>query len=145
MQCYLSVNRSMHQLNHQIKRPSTPITFLGIHLNTITMEASITTKRKEFSLQELYHLYSQPKCTKWQLSSLNEKLSFSCKVLPAGRIFLHRLIDLSTTVKQLHCSVPYMYLSYTRMGCPIRVYSYRMPVSVWDGLLSHMSIYKHAF
>ena len=66
------------------------------------MEASITAKRKEFSLQELYHLYSQPKCIKRQLSSLNEKLSFSCKVLPAGRIFLHRLIDLSTTVKQLH-------------------------------------------
>ena len=30
------------------------------------------------------------------------KLSFCCKVLPAGRIFLRRLIDLSTTVSKLH-------------------------------------------
>jgi len=36
--------------------------------------------------------------------------------------------------------VPYVYLSYTCMGRPIRVYSYRIPTRVWDGLLSHMSI-----
>ena len=66
------------------------------------MEASITAERKESLLQELHHLFSQRKCTKWQLLSLIGKLSFSCKVLPAGRIFLRRLIDLSTTVKQLH-------------------------------------------
>ena len=66
------------------------------------MEAGITAERKESLLQELHHLYSQHKCTKRQLLSLIGKLSFSCKVLPAGKIFLHRLIDLSTTVKQLH-------------------------------------------
>ena len=66
------------------------------------MEASITAERIESLLQELHHLYSQHKCTKRQLLSLIRKLSFSCKVLPAGRIFLRRLINLSTTVKQLH-------------------------------------------
>ena len=36
------------------------------------------------------------------LLSLIGKLSFSCKVLQASRIFLRRLIDLSTTVTKLH-------------------------------------------
>ena len=86
----------------KIEGPSTSITFLGIHLNTVTMEASITAERKESLLEELRDLHQQHKCTKRQLLSLIGKLSFSCKVLPSGRIFLRRLIDLSTTVKQLH-------------------------------------------
>ena len=86
----------------KIEGPSTTITFLGIHLNTVTMEASITAERKESLLWELRNLYPRRKCTKRQLLSLIGKLSFSCKVLPAGRIFLRRLIDLSTTVKQMH-------------------------------------------
>jgi len=86
----------------KIEGPSTSLTFLEIHLDTVTMEASITAERKESLLQELHHIHSLCKCTKQQLLSLIGKLSFSCKVLPAGRIFLHRLIDLSTTVNKLH-------------------------------------------
>ena len=86
----------------KIEGPSTSLTFLGIHLDTVTMEASITAERKESLLQELRYLHSRHKCTKRQLLSLIGKLSFSCKVVPAGRIFIRRLIDLSTTVRQLH-------------------------------------------
>ena len=86
----------------KIEGPSTSITFLGIHLDTGTMEASITVERKQSLLEELNDLYPCRKCTKRQLLSTIGKLSFACKVLPAGRIFLCRLIDLSTTVKQLH-------------------------------------------
>ena len=86
----------------KIEGPSTSLTFLGIHLDTVAMEASITAERKESLLQELYQLHFKRKCTKRQLLSLIGKLSFSCKVLPAGRIFLRRLIDLSTTVTKLH-------------------------------------------
>ena len=86
----------------KIEGPSTSITFLGIHLDTVMMEASITVERKQYLLEELNDLYPRRKCTKRQLLSTIGKLSFACKVLPAGRIFLCRLIDLSTTVKQLH-------------------------------------------
>ena len=86
----------------KIEGPSTSLTFLGIHLDTVIMEASITSERKESILQELRYLHSRHKCTKRQLLSLIGKLSFSCKVVPAGRIFIRRLIDLSTTVRQLH-------------------------------------------
>ena len=42
------------------------------------------------------------KCTKQQQLSLIGKLSFACKVVPAGRIFLRRLIDLSCSVFRIH-------------------------------------------
>ena len=46
--------------------------------------------------------HARKKYTKRELLSLIGKLSFACKILPAGWIFLHRLIDLSTTVSKLH-------------------------------------------
>ena len=86
----------------KVEGPTTSLTFLGIHLDTISMEANITDERKQALLQELTLLRARHKCTKRELLSLIGKLSFSCKILPAGRIFLRRLIDLTTTVKQLH-------------------------------------------
>ena len=41
------------------------------------------------------------KCTKKELLSLIGKLSFASKVIPSGRTFIRRLIDLSTTVNKL--------------------------------------------
>ena len=86
----------------KVEGPTTSLTFLGIHLDTISMEANITDERKQALLQELTLLRARHKCTKRELLSLIGKLSFSCKILPAGQIFLRRLIDLTTTVKQLH-------------------------------------------
>ena len=86
----------------KVEGPTTSLTFLGIHINTVSMEASITSDRKQSLLQELQNLHCRHKCTKRELLSLIGKLSFSCKVLPAGRIFLRRLIDLSTKAKMMH-------------------------------------------
>jgi len=86
----------------KVEGPSTSLTFLGILLDTTTMEASITQERKQALLSELNYLRHRRNCTKRALLSLIGKLSFCCKVVPAGRIFLRRLIDLSTTVQKLH-------------------------------------------
>ena len=53
-------------------------------------------------LEELQLFSTRKKCTKRQLLSLIGKLSFAYKVVPAGRIFLRHLIDLSMTVERLH-------------------------------------------
>ena len=66
------------------------------------MEANISKERKQSLLQELTMLQGRHKCTKRELLLLIGKLSFLCKILPAGQIFLCRLIDLTTTVKHLH-------------------------------------------
>ena len=82
--------------------PSTVLTFLGIQLDTTTMQASITQERKEEVLHAIRHIHKRHTCTKRDLLSLIGKLAFACKVVPPGRIFLRRLIDLSTTVGPLH-------------------------------------------
>ena len=82
--------------------PSTQITFLSIVIDTNAMTASISDERKSLILEELQSFVQRKKCTKRELLSLIGKLSFACKVVPAGHIFLRRLIDLSMTVKYLH-------------------------------------------
>jgi len=72
----------------KVEGPTTLLTFLGIHLNSTTMEASISDDRKRALLDELHWMKHQDKCTKRELLSLVGKLSFCCKVLPAGQIFL---------------------------------------------------------
>jgi len=86
----------------KVEGPTTSMTFLGIHLNSITMEASISADRKQALLDELRWMKQKDRVTKRDLLSLVGKLSFCCKVLPAGRIFLRRMIDLSTKVSNLH-------------------------------------------
>ena len=82
--------------------PSTTLTFLGIQLDSIAMTGSITSARKEELLRSLRTLANTRTCTKRSLLSLIGKLAFACKVVPPGRIFLRRLIDLSTSVIRLH-------------------------------------------
>ena len=72
----------------------------------MTMEASITPQCKDALLAELNQLYWRHRCKKRELLSLIGKLSFACKMVPSGRIFLHRLIDLSTSVEKLHHHLP---------------------------------------
>ena len=86
----------------KVEGPTSSLTFLGIHLNTITMEARISEERKSALLDELHCMKHCDKCTKRKLLSLIAKLSFCCKVLPAGRIFLRHMINLSNTVPYLH-------------------------------------------
>ena len=82
--------------------PSTSLTFLGILLDTTSMQASITAERKTEILRAILDLRGKRTCTKRRMLSLIGKLAFACKVVPPGRIFLRRLIDLSTTVVPLH-------------------------------------------
>ncbi len=86
----------------KVEGPSTTLTFLGIQLDSVSMQASITAERKRELRDELTRFHHRRTCTKRELLSLIGKLSFACKVVPAGRIFLRRLIDLSTTVTPLH-------------------------------------------
>lgn len=82
--------------------PVTSITFLGLLLDTHRMQASITQEHEQEPLSDIQSLHHRYTCTNKQLLSLIGKLAFACKVIPPGRIFLCCLIDLSTTVSELH-------------------------------------------
>ena len=53
-------------------------------------------------MQELESWFERWKTSKCRFLSLIGKQLFAAKVVPAGRLFLRRLINLSTTVNQLH-------------------------------------------
>jgi len=100
MQVCARINAPVKQ--EKTEGPATTITFLGVQLDSLAMTASITTERKEELCQSLHTISRSRTCTKRALLSLIGKLAFACKVVPPGRIFLRRLIDLSTSVTRLH-------------------------------------------
>ena len=113
----LCVNINAPVNTSKIEGPSTQLTFLSIIIDTDSMIAGISLERKQDLLSSIQFLRKKNKCTKHQLLSLVSKLSFACKVVPAGRIFLHCLINLSCTVSHMHhhlrlCSDAYLDLDW---------------------------------
>ena len=82
--------------------PSTVLPFLGIELDTDTMELRLPAD-KLHSLQSLIKSWQGKKsCTKRGLLSLIGHLQHAAKVVKPGRTFVRRMIDLATTAKELH-------------------------------------------
>ena len=81
--------------------PSQVITYLGIEIDAIAQTIRLP-EDKLVSLAELLEGWSNKrKCSKQELLSLIGSLSWAARVVKPGRIFLRRLIDLSTTVSGL--------------------------------------------
>ena len=79
----------------------------GHTINTTSMTFSISDEHKWDLISSLQFvllksLSKDGKCTKRELLSAIGKLSFACKVIPAGRIFLCRLVNKSCLVSCLH-------------------------------------------
>ena len=70
---------------NKIEGPTTCITFLGIELDSMAMTARLPTDK----LSELTSLIRI-----WELESLLGKLNHACYIIPAGRTFLSRLLNL---------------------------------------------------
>ena len=79
-----------------------PSTVLGIELDTVRLQARLPEEKLAALMKELLKFSLLPDssrtCSKRQLLSLIGKLAFACKVIPAGHIFLRRLIDTTHTV-----------------------------------------------
>ena len=87
---------------NKLEGPQTSITYLGILIDSSELTIRIP-HEKYLELSALLPTWlNRKKCTKKELLSLIGKLSFVCKVVRPGRMFLRRLISLSTTAKLLH-------------------------------------------
>ena len=90
--------------------PATLLIILGIELDTIKRQARLPQEKLTSLLEELHSfilLHSTERmCTKRQLLSLIGKLAFACKVIPAGRIFLRRLLDTAHSRDCLSDKIP---------------------------------------
>ena len=82
--------------------PSTCITFLGIEIDSIAHVIRLPADKFSALLALLTSWQDKHSCTKRELLTLIGHLSFAAKVVKPGRLFLRRLIDASTSVRQLH-------------------------------------------
>ena len=82
--------------------PTTTQTFLGIVLDTSAQQLGLPPDKLEELTGLTRSWLSRHKATKRELLSLIGKLSFAAKVVPAGRLFLRHLMDLSPPVRKLH-------------------------------------------
>ena len=86
----------------KLEGPTTSITYLGILIDSTDLTIKVPHDKRTEIIDTLNTWSYRKKCTKRELLSLIGKLSFICKVIRPGRMFLRRLITLSTSVKQLH-------------------------------------------
>ena len=82
--------------------PSTQITYLGIESDTVAQSIRLPEEIYTLLMALLTEWKGKQKCTKREVLSLISTLSFAAKVIKPGRIFLRRLIDLSTSITKLH-------------------------------------------
>ncbi len=80
--------------------PATCITFLGIDIDTVAMELRLPEDKLIRLTSDLAGWRGRKACRKRDLLSLIGTLSHACKVIRAGRTFMRRLIELSTTAKK---------------------------------------------
>ena len=95
-------NLGVPAAHDKLEGPSTTITFLGLELDSVSREIRLPMDKLVSLLDQLDHWPMGHKTTKRKLLSLIGVLSFAAKAVPAGRLFLLRLITLSTKVYELH-------------------------------------------
>ena len=83
--------------------------YLGIEIpDSVAMTIRLPADKLQQSKAIIKQWFRCRKCTKRELLSLIGLLAFASKVVKPGRMFLRRLIDLSTTVDSLN---HYIYLN----------------------------------
>ena len=80
--------------------PITCLVYLGTEIDSVAQVIQLPHQKFQDLVGVLNFLHQRKKCTKRELLSLIGKLSFAAKVIRPGRIFLQRLIDLSTSVSE---------------------------------------------
>ncbi|CAB4009664.1 Hypothetical predicted protein [Paramuricea clavata] len=96
---------------HDLKIPIAPgktqgplqvLEFMGIILDTVKMEARLPADKIHRIRTIFAEFEAKKSCTLKELQSLIGTLNFACKVVPPGRPFLQRMIDLTRNVKESH-------------------------------------------
>ena len=75
--------------------PTTTITFLGLELDTVMFEIRLPNDKLVNLKQQISKLQNRRSVTLVELQSLILMLNFACNVVPPGRTFLRRLINLT--------------------------------------------------
>ena len=82
--------------------PTKCLTYLGIEIDSSAFMIRLPSEKFHELISELSSWRNRKSCTKRELLSCIGKLSFAAKVVKPGRMFLRRLITLSTSVTELN-------------------------------------------
>eukprot|EP00731_Ephydatia_muelleri_P001741 Em0001g1741a len=91
-----------HAGRHGEVRRTSHLTFLGIELDSSLQQLRLPLTKLQDITSLTKSWLGKRSSTKRELLSLIGILAFPAKIVPAGRLFLRRLIHLSTTVRKLH-------------------------------------------
>ncbi len=87
---------------HKMLGPTVLLTFVGILLDSIKMQASLPLDKLDDCKREIQALLDGKKATLKKLQSINGKLNFACSVVLPGRCFLRRLNALTAGLQKPH-------------------------------------------
>ncbi|KAM4652167.1 LOW QUALITY PROTEIN: uncharacterized protein O3C94_014521 [Discoglossus pictus] len=82
--------------------PTTCLSFLGIFINSLTMECSLPMEKVMDLRGELAALVGARRVSLRRLQSILGKLAFACRIIPMGRIFCRRIALATFGIKQPH-------------------------------------------
>ena len=82
--------------------PSTTLSFAGIELDTIALEARLPQEKLHKCIELITTFRRRKKITLKEIQSLIGLLNFACSVVVPGRAFLRRLIDLTHGIRLPH-------------------------------------------
>lgn len=86
----------------KVEGPITSLTFLGIQIDTISMELHLPEERLMELRQLVGEWMGKKTCTRKDLQSLVGKLQHACKVVKPGRTFMRRIFELLGTATKMH-------------------------------------------
>ena len=73
--------------------PCQQLTFLGVQINTVTLELALPPKKLEETKEVIASFVNRKRATKRQLQQLAGKLNWACRVVCGGRTFLRRILN----------------------------------------------------
>ena len=84
----------------KLEGPSTRLTVLGIELDSLQLQACLPQDKFDRILALLNSWSHKHHCTRKELESLIGNLQHACKVVPAGRTFIRRMINLLSAFRR---------------------------------------------
>ena len=114
--------------DEKIEGPSTCLSFLGIELDSTTMQARLPQDKLTRLRQELATWQVKKSCTRKELEHLVGVLQFACKVVPQGRPFVRRMINLLCVPKE-----PYHHVRLNKEFRSDLLWWYSF-VHIWNGI-----------
>lgn len=122
-----------HKLNiplgvHKTVGPCTMLEYLGVYLDTTSMEARLPEEKIARIKSIIDSFASRKSCTKRELLSLLGHMNFASRVVQPGRSFVSHMISLSTSVREL-----YYHVKLTQ-DCRSDLSMWSLFLSEWNGV-----------